>query len=214
MSAYSYIRLSKTKPKLSNLKQVFMNLTTFVKSELPNIKLKNMKNKQIFSFGNLNSLKLMVVILLLTLPLASFSQEFKLMQSDQYLKGLKSASENKTHDWVLSLLKDNHPSIHLYNGESKVYGKGLPVCLFTDAKSVSAVRSLQNVGAVEMVTITVNSRAELSQSLSSDIFKNLDGIRYIHIVVHFDIRGQELSNFIKTEKDSPFIVFYTVEKPT
>lgn len=191
-----------------------MNLTTFVKIKLLNVNCTNMKNKQIFSLCNLKSLKLMVVILLLTLPLSGFSQDFKLMQTDHYLKSLESASETTTHDRVLSLMKDNHPSIYLESGQSKVYGKGMPVCLFTDTKSISAIRSLRNTSNIEIVTIRINSKAELSQTIPNNVFTSLDGVRYIHIIVTFDIRGTELNNFIKTESNAPYTVFYSVEKPS
>ncbi|PKP14839.1 MAG: hypothetical protein CVU07_12825 [Bacteroidetes bacterium HGW-Bacteroidetes-23] len=161
-----------------------------------------------------SSLVLIVMISLL-LPFLGFSQDFKIIEVNEYLKR-ESMSESRSIAKTISvksLIKDLHPSIYVNNGSVNTYGKPAKV-LFVDAKSISKVRDLNlDMSQVELVTIKINKKEELSTPIDLSIFSNYPTIKVIYLTVSFDCTVDILNNLIKTDK-TEYTILYSVEKPS
>lgn len=163
-----------------------------------------------------NSLVLIVMISLL-LPFLSFSQDFKIIEVKEYLKNEQKVETTKAKvdqtTSVKSLIKDLHPSIYVKNGSVNTYGKPAKV-MFIDTQSISSVRDLNvDMSKVEIVTVKINKKEDLSSPIDLSVFSNYPSIKIIHLAVSFDCTVDMLTNLIKNKK-TDFTILYSVEKPS
>lgn len=155
------------------------------------------------------------VLMLLVLPFLGFSQDFKLIEVNEYLKRepKKETTSLAGTISVKSLIKDLHPSIYVNNGSVNTYGKPAKV-LFVDTPSISKLRDLNlEMSQVELVTVKINKKEDLSTPVDLSFFSNYPSLRVILIKVSFDCSVDMLNNLIKNNKTN-FTVLYTVEKPS
>lgn len=163
-----------------------------------------------------NSLVLILMISLL-LPFLGFSQDFKIIEVKEYLKNEQKmesakAKVDKTAS-VKSLIKDLHPSIYVNNGSVNTYGKPAKV-LFVDIPSISKIRDLNvDLSQVELVTVKINKKEDLSVPVDLSIFSKYPTIKVIYLTVSFDCTVDMLTNLIKNNKTG-YTILYSVEKPT
>jgi len=66
---------------------------------------------------------------------------------------------------------------------------------------------------VELVTIKINKKEELSTPIDLSIFSNYPTIKVIYLTVSFDCTVDILNNLIKTDK-TEYTILYSVEKPS
>jgi hypothetical protein len=177
------------------------------------LKLKIMENQAQPKRTN-NALAL-IVLLFLVLPFLGFSQDFRITEVKEYLKSepkVESASLTRVTS-VRSLIKDLHPSIYVNNGSVNTYGKPAKV-LFVDVPSISKIRDLNlDLSKVELVTVKINKKEDLSIPVDLSLFSNYQTIRVIFITVSFDCTVDMIKNLIKNNKTG-YTILYTVEKPT
>lgn len=176
-------------------------------------KIKIMGN-QTTSKRSKNSLFLIVMISLL-LPFLGFSQDFKIIEVKEYLKR-ESMAESRSiarTTSVKSLIKDLHPSIYVNNGSVNTYGKPAKV-LFIDTQSISKLSELKpDLSHVELVTIKINKKEELSFPVDLSAFSSYPAVRVIYLSVSFDCSVEMLYNLIKSNK-TEYTILYSVEKPS
>lgn len=157
----------------------------------------------------------LIVMISLFLPFLSFSQDFKIIEVKEYLKNeqkMESTKVTKTTS-VKSLIKDLHPSIYVNNGSVNTYGKPAKV-LFVDTQSISKIRELNlDLNQVELVTVKINKKEDLSFPVDLSIFSNYPTIKVIYLTVNFDCTVDMLNNLIKNNK-TDYTILYSVEKPT
>ena len=155
------------------------------------------------------------LMLLLVLPFLGFSQDFKLIEVNEFLKKepkKESTSLSRTIS-VKSLIKDLHPAIYVNNGTPNAYGKPAKV-LFVDTQSISKLRDLNvDMSQVELITVKINKKEELSVPVDLSQFSNYPSVRTILIKVSFDCSIDMLNNLIKNNK-ADYTLLYSVEKPS
>lgn len=186
-------------------------------SKIMNSKFKfKIMGNQAISKRSKNSMVLIVMISLL-LPFLGFSQDFKIIEVNEYFKR-ESISEsrsiaNASTASVKSLIKDLHPSIYVKNGSVNTYGNFAKV-LFVDTQSISRVNDLRlDLSQVELVTVNINKKEELSNSIDLSVFSNHPVVKIIYLKVSFECTVEMLTKMIKSNK-TDYTILYSVEKPS
>lgn len=165
---------------------------------------------------SIKSSLVLIVMISLLLPFLGFSQDFKIIEVKEYLKSeqkMESAKVGIKTTSVKSLIKDHHPSIYVNNGSVNTYGKPAKV-LFVDTPSISKIRDLNlDLSQVELVTVKINKKEDLSVPVDLSIFSKYPTIKVIYLTVNFDCTVDMLTNLIKNNKTG-YTILYSVEKPT
>ncbi len=179
--------------------------------------------KNLFLNTNSNSRIYFILLLSLFVTNRSFSQSvlkpitqsLTIVQVDDYLVTLKSLPQTSTnippYKRLESLLKDVQPSIYLTKRVIKTYGKN-PVCVYSDVSSFSLLNSkLPQNNDVEILTIIIESPADLKAPIDICSISNLNKLKYIYLQVKFDCKPKELNQFIENCK-TDHVVIYKIEK--
>lgn len=156
-----------------------------------------------------------VVLLILFVSINSFSQAIaKPMQSVE--KSIVSVVKlddylNKgNHNNLLSLIKDLKPAIYLKNGSVKTYGEN-PSVLRSDVASLKlAANSKSSMKDVEIVIINVDNPKDLEAPIDLSFVTNLKKVRYVYLLLSFDVSSTTLSNWIGNVKQET-VVLYTID---
>jgi hypothetical protein len=157
----------------------------------------------------------LIVLMLLVLPFLGFSQDFRLIEVNEYLKKepKKESTSLASTISVKSLVKDLHPSIYVNNGVVNTYGKPAKV-MFVDTQSISRLRDLNlEMSQVELVTVKINKREDLLNPIDLSLFSSYPSIKTILIKVSFDCSIDQINNLIKNSK-TDHTILYSVEKPS
>lgn len=113
--------------------------------------------------------------------------------------------------YLLSLLNDVKPAAYLSNGTLTVTDSN-PLVLFTD------VRSLNNLGEVvlttatpiELVFIKIRDAKDLARGLNLGQLSNINGIRYVYLLMEENIPTNILLQSISNANGSYQIIYNTV----
>jgi hypothetical protein len=167
-----------------------------------------------------------VVLLILFVSINSFSQAIarpkqnvekstpSVIRLDDYLKSISVSSDTPTdkdaHNNLLSLIKDLKPTIYLKNGAVKTYGEN-PSVLRSDVASLKlAANSKSSMKDVEIVIINVDNPKDLEAPIDLSFVTNLVKVRYVYLLLSFDVSSTTLSNWIGNVKQET-VVLYTID---
>lgn len=167
-----------------------------------------------------------VVLLILFVSINSFSQAIarpkqsvekytlSIVKLDDYLKSISVSSDKPTnkedHNNLLSLIKDLKPTIYLKNGSVKTYGEN-PSVLRSDVASIQlASNSKSSMKDVEIVIINVDNPKDLEAPIDLSFVTNLVKVRYVYLLLSFDVSSTTLSNWIGNVKQET-VVLYTID---
>jgi len=165
-------------------------------------------------------------LLLFFLSINSFSQNavrpnqnsekksVSVIKLDDYLQSLVTSSDkstgNKDYTNLLSLIKDIKSTVYLKNGLVKTYGE-TPTCLRSDVSSIKlASDSKTSMNDVEIVIINVDNPKDLETSIDLSFVTNLKKVRYVYLLLDFEVSPTALSSWIKNTNTN-CVVLYKID---
>ena len=143
---------------------------------------------------------------------------YELNASSQFSRA--SASKSKTSDTrteFYNLSQKLHSTAYLANNKLKnTYGDGDVVKLtLDDVASLNLVKQdTGNYENVELITITLNSIADLITPINLSSESGLSKLKYLYIRCHFDCNNEQIKGFVKNISNSNVRVFYTSVRPS
>lgn len=140
----------------------------------------------------------------------------KAMEVNKYIASLKqseqtSRSRNSKSNKVEHLIKEVQPAVYVSSKGVKIYGER-PINLFVDSNSLSSVsNSTINRNDIEIVTIKINSKIDLSRPIDLALFSDYPKLQYIYIISTIQTDEITINQLIKNN-NIPYTILYKIDK--
>ena len=114
---------------------------------------------------------------------------------------------------IKSLVTDIQPTVYV-GDVVRASGESVPVCADVKAGAFSKL-SIENplFGQVELITIRINSNADLSTILDLSTIQGFTSLKYIRLLCSFDCTAEQLGAIV-TGNTSGIKVFYSISIPS
>ncbi len=138
-------------------------------------------------------------------------QEYGTMMTKMRTTKNQSVSKEASH--LDSLIFHTQPKIYLNTMERQVYGEKAPVCLQTDAKSLSMLSSADPVfNHVELITIKLNNPADIKFKLDMTNLPGFLHLKYVQLLCTYPFSPEELQGLL-TGSTPAVTEFYLISLP-
>jgi hypothetical protein len=197
-----------------------------MRKETSNLSVKEHNFYSLIVRATKSNIKILIVLLVLFTSINSFSQVLtkpkqnseiistSVIKVDDYLKVLsqlrKKSNSVNPHDYLLSLLKDLKSTVYFKDGLVKVYGNSAS-CLRSDITSLKlASNNLALLKDIEIVTINIDNPKDLNKPIDLSFTTKLRKVRYVYLLLSFDVNPEILSNLIKNVNNES-VVMYSID---